>query len=518
MQAAAQITIADAIMSQLHPLIAEIGRAGGQISASEYDTAQVLRFAPPQNEQDLVNALSWLLDRQHADGGFGDTYAPRFREMITLAVAVTFHHYESTYPELIPAREAAVEFIRGNAESWASLPEDMPIGAELIIPRLLDEAEQAGMQLPTEQYAALRELGARRRAMIAKLKPGAGTTAAHSWEAWGIDPDPALIDGAGGVGHSPAATAAWLRAARGRPELAPYCRRAEEYLRGASEATATGIPGVVPPVWPNERFEQIFELFALDCAGILKHPELAEVVEPQIAELVETIAPQGVSFSHHFTPDGDDTATAMVLLAQFGYNVPTSLLAPFNRTHHFATWPTELQISLSTTAHAIHALALLGQAPESVVQGLIDRQNPDGSWSGDKWHSSPFYITSQSILALREAGAEQAVMAGVSWLLEQQHQDGGWGVCETTAVETAYAVLALRPFADFPEVRDCIRRAVDVLLQAMNPETMFDSSAARWIGKTIYRPFAIDRVFELCAAWVAMDVETSDEQYRMVGA
>lgn len=517
MQAAVQYTIADAILSQLHPLIREIGYAGGQISASEYDTAQVLRFAPPKSEKDLVNALSWLMDRQHADGGFGDTYAPRFREMITLAVAVTFHHYETTYPELTPVREAAVEFIRNNAESWVSLPEDMPIGAELIIPRLLDEAERAGMELPTELYAPLRELGARRRSMIAKMKPGAGTTAAHSWEAWGVDPDPALIDGAGGVGHSPAATAAWLSAARGRPELEPYCRRAEAYLRGASEATATGIPGVVPPVWPNERFEQIFELFALDCAGLLKHPELRDVVKPQIEELADTIAPYGVSFSHYFTPDGDDTATAMVLLAQFDYDVPADLLAPFNRTHHFATWPTELQISLSTTAHAVHALALLGETPQSVVDGLIARQNPDGSWSGDKWHSSPFYITSQSILALNEAGAEEAVSAGVNWLLEQQHEDGGWGICETTAIETAYAVLALRPFATTPAVSQAIRRAVDVLVRTVDAP-MFDTKAARWIGKTIYRPFAIDRVFELCAAWVAMEVENRDGAYLVLAA
>lgn len=38
---------------------------------------------------------------------------------------------------------------------------------------------------------------------------------AHSWEALGADATPQMLDGSDGVGHSPAATAAWLRATLG---------------------------------------------------------------------------------------------------------------------------------------------------------------------------------------------------------------------------------------------------------------------------------------------------------------
>jgi hypothetical protein len=46
-----------------------------------------------------------------------------------------------------------------------------------------------------------------------------------------------LIDGAGGVGHSPAATAAWLKAAAGRPDLANAREVAQRYLVEAAAAT-----------------------------------------------------------------------------------------------------------------------------------------------------------------------------------------------------------------------------------------------------------------------------------------
>ena len=46
----------------------------------------------------------------------------------------------------------------------------------------------------------------------AGAKPGAGSAAVYSWEAWGTEPTPDLVDALGSVGHSPAATAAWLHA------------------------------------------------------------------------------------------------------------------------------------------------------------------------------------------------------------------------------------------------------------------------------------------------------------------
>ena len=49
----------DSLSLELRQLIADLGKDGGLISPSVYDTAQVLRFYPP--EEGVAPALEWLL-------------------------------------------------------------------------------------------------------------------------------------------------------------------------------------------------------------------------------------------------------------------------------------------------------------------------------------------------------------------------------------------------------------------------------------------------------------------------
>ena len=64
------------------------------------------------------------------------------------------------------------------------------MGFELIWPRLVMAAEEAGLPLPVQDYAAIFALGERKRELIARLNPGPNTPAVFSWEAWGTVPDP----------------------------------------------------------------------------------------------------------------------------------------------------------------------------------------------------------------------------------------------------------------------------------------------------------------------------------------
>src|SRR5687768_13124043 len=63
----------NSLLTELRSLIAELGKDGGRMSASVYETAQVLRFCPPR---DRMAVVEWLLARQAADGGWGDPLAP----------------------------------------------------------------------------------------------------------------------------------------------------------------------------------------------------------------------------------------------------------------------------------------------------------------------------------------------------------------------------------------------------------------------------------------------------------
>lgn len=492
--------IIDILLTDLRSLITNLGKDGGLISASVYNTAQVLRLCPPQ--QGVGSAMDWLLGQQQADGGWGDPAAPLARDVPTLASVLALH----TYGNRKATRDAAwagLAFLRRQVGKWRQpLPDDLPVGVELLLPWLLDEAAALGLELPREPYAALVALGKHRRRLIARMQSGTVTTAAHSWEAWGIDPEPELIDGAGGVGHSPAATAAWLKAAVGRTDLADVREVAQLYLVQAAAATGEIIPGVVPTVWPITRFEQSFGLYILLIAGLLNHPQLQDVVRTQVNDLAYALRPGGLGMSDFFIPDGDDTAAGIAVLCAAGHQVDLAILRQFENDDHFFTFAGELQPSLSVTARAVHALAFAREEVARAQSFLIERQCPDGRWLSDKWHSSWLYTTLHVVLALTNSRHVGALKSAVDAMLAYQHADGGWGIdSKSTATETAYGILALRTLRDYGLLDgvalDALRKAHQWLLGNYRPFNV--SEDKYWIDKELYHPFRVDRAFELSA-------------------
>jgi hypothetical protein len=129
------------------------------------------------------------------------------------------------------------------ADQWADLPIDaLPIAAEMILPYLIEEAIAAGFTLSRAPYAVLYRLKARKAAHLGKrpLQPGAAPT--YSWEALGQEAVSLLPDHSGGIGHSPAATAAWLRQAEKHAGLAEPCALARRYLAKAAAASRVSCP------------------------------------------------------------------------------------------------------------------------------------------------------------------------------------------------------------------------------------------------------------------------------------
>ena len=75
----------EALFADLRTLIADLGKDGGLISPSVYDTAQVLRFCPPK--EGVEPALEWILGQQQPDGGWGNPAVPLSRTVPTLGFA-----------------------------------------------------------------------------------------------------------------------------------------------------------------------------------------------------------------------------------------------------------------------------------------------------------------------------------------------------------------------------------------------------------------------------------------------
>jgi hypothetical protein len=491
--------IEDVLITDLRHTIATLGADGGMNSPSIYDTAQVLRFAPPKGM--IWPALEWLAEQQYPDGGWGDPAVPRARDVSTLAAILALQKYGARLQER-RAIHAGLSFLRHQAPYWSHLADDLPVGVELLLPQLLKETAAAGLLVQVAPYAQLVALGEKRRALIGSRRWPAGTPPVHSWEAWGTMPYAAELDGSGGVGHSSAATAAWLHAASAKPELAAERERAEHYLQCAASMTGIDLPGVVPGVWPLTWFELVFSLYMLSTANLLDHPALQDVVGPQIQALSQAFTPHGIGFSDYFMPDGDDTAAALVILHSAGYPVSAAPLRRFETGDHFCAFPGELQPSLSVVAHAAHALQVLGEPANTAYDYIARRQESDGRWLGDKWQSAWFYTTSQAIIALPYEPYQEAINRAVEQLISYQAPDGGLGGYHgSTTEETAYMVLGLRHLRRngvlFEEGMLALAAAERWMLDNYRP---FRQHAPHlWLDKDAYRPPRLVRIIELAA-------------------
>jgi hypothetical protein len=500
----------DILLTDLRYLINDLGTDGGQISPSIYDTAQTLRLAPPL--EGIGPALNWLTEQQQPDGGWGDPVLPRTREVPTLAAMLALHTYGTRTHDRLAVR-TALAFLKRQAWQWMTpLPDDLPVGVELLLPRLIEEAAKAGLDVPLAPYASLIALGNRRRRLIGGTSPAPAQPAIHSWEAWGSEPDLALLDGVGSVGHSPAATAAWLHAAAERADLADACAMAQRYLAQAAAATGMHIPGVVPTVWPIARFEQATSLYTLLIAGLLDHPRLRDVLQPQIDDLAAAMRPNGLGFSDFFTPNGQTTAAALAVLRAAGQPVDLAILKSFVDDDHYCAYQGELQSSISVTAHVVHVLNRFGETNAYSAGALIEHQLPDGRWHVDKWHGSWLYTTCQVLIALRGTDQSIVMKRAIDALLSYQHADGGWGMHGSTAEETAYGILALRDLLRAglldTAARLALGRAEQWMLYDYRPFS--PSGHLCWLAKEVYRPLRLARTFELAATILAAEPPAED--------
>lgn len=494
----------DVQFAELQSLVADLGKDGGLISPSIYDTAQVIRcYPPPEGAQP---AIEWLLQQQHGDGGWGEPGSPYTRDVPTLAAILALHSaQEPTHQATI---DAGLDFLEQQAEQWSDLPIDaLPIATEMILPYLIEEANRTGLAVDRKPYARLYHLRDRKCRMISAKPLDVGSPPTYSWEALARPAHSISPDCSGGIGHSPAATAAWLAQAEAHPDLSDACTTARQYLQKAATATGVGIPGVVPNVWPITGFELTYGLHALLVTDLLMQPLLESITKPQIDELWHIMqSGRGVSFGENFMPDVDDTGVAVAILQRMAYVVDSRTVLQFMQNGHFCTFHQELNPSILANAHALYGLAYTGQRHLTAETFLLQRQCSDGRWLSDKWHSSWLYTTLEVTLAFEQLGYSSENSAALRTLLAAQNGDGGWGDHgHSTRLETSYAVIALATLQKqglfCEEAKRTLQQGQAWLNRMYQPYTPVDSSV--WLGKELYTPYRVDRIYELSALLLA---------------
>lgn len=489
----------DLLFTELCALVADLGKGGGQISPSVYDTAQVLRLYPPQ---DVEPALEWLLAQQQADGGWGDPETPYARDVPTLASILALHTYAQD-AQTRTAKDAGLLFLRQQAGQWATVPIDaVPIATEMILPYLIEEANRTNLALPCEPYNSLFQLRSYKSRLIAGKSLHVGTAPTHSWEALGKGARSIRPDHSGGIGHSPAATAAWLQQAEQYPDLNDGCTTARQYLANAEAATGVDIPGVVPNVWPITGFELAYAPYALLVTSLLHHPAIKTVVAPLLDKLWSIMqCDNGVSFGEYFTPDVDDTGIAMAVLEATCRPVDAAVVLQFKQDDHFCTFHKELNPSLFANAHALQGLAYVGMRYPATEKFLCSRQGHDGRWLADKLHCSWLYTTLEIVLVLQRLGYKQEVKKAVAGLLHYQKPDGGWGSGQRSSrLETSYALMTLSTLKQHGPLdqgeESALLRGYQWLTEAQQAQA---ATNRFWIGKEVYSPYRVDRIYELSA-------------------
>ena len=148
--------------------------------------------------------------------------------------------------------------------------------------------------------------------------------------------------------------------------------------------------------------------------------------------------------------------------------------------------------SVDVTAHVVEALAKLGYDRNFEPIGkaylyIRDEQEEDGPWFG-RWGVNYIYGTGAVLPALQTIGEDMTqpyVRRAVSWLMEHQNVDGGWGEScgsyvdfslrgrgVSTASQTAWALLAL--IAAGEAGSDSALRGVRFLHQTQQPDGSWD--------------------------------------------
>jgi squalene-hopene/tetraprenyl-beta-curcumene cyclase len=149
--------------------------------------------------------------------------------------------------------------------------------------------------------------------------------------------------------------------------------------------------------------------------------------------------------------------------------------------------------SADVTAHALEMLAAVGRADSEKARAglswLLGQQEDDGSWFG-RWGINHVYGTGAALPALAAMGVgpeEQPIRRAVAWLHAHQNEDGGWGEDprsyddpawigrgDSTASQTAWALLALHAAGERLERSETMERGVAWLISTQRPDGTWD--------------------------------------------
>lgn len=454
-------------------------------SGTAYDTAWVAQVMEPTepSQPSFPRALEWLRKHQHPNGSWGSDIEYYHDRIISTLSAILALAKAGNLPGDDLAVSRGERYIWQKFELLAQESYDT-VGFELLLPMLFDEARRINLDLPYEKCEAYRTIRASKLAMIPpSLLYSRKVSSTHSLEFMGSGLNLGLLGNLqepnGSFGNSPSATAYVLTHC---PENQP----ARKYLREVSMLDS----GSAMSAHPVEVFNKSWVLYNLELTGTFN--DYFDLLHGHIDSLYKSWDNvRGVGFSRDYpVPDLDDTAVVFKLLKRAGFPVSADPFLQYEKDTYFTCYTFERTPSIGANVHLLDALgAYLGyehrpRMVKKILRFLRTVRQQEGYWL-DKWHISPYYITSHAIIA--SIGFDKALARdAVNWILSTQRSDGSWGWYHPTAEETAYCLQALITYHNQVDRLNtsAIYQGADYLYQQYGAWKM----PSMWIEKCLYTP------------------------------
>jgi hypothetical protein len=507
-------TLTDRVDAEIAQILQELKQGASRMTSVAYDTAWLARLAGPFPGRGFEAALNWLRRSQHKDGSWGGRILHYHDRIVcTLAAIIALRR-------LGIGGEDEQRIQLGEAFLWREngrLHHDAndTIGFPILALSLVNEALEVGLDIPRDLYQDVAKIEKKLNMLGHNPQLWRYTTLIVSLEAVRnyITDSTDFIEANGSVGTSPAATVATLL------NSASPDSRSLTYLQEVMEEQGDG---GAPFVKPFDIFEPLWTLnhFRLSEAISPDHPEVQRILD----FVWEMWSPdKGLSYSPYFhVPDLDDTAVAFVLLKWGGYPVDANVFKTYEHDQHFCCYPGELDQSLSVNIRTLAALQMDKQHPQveawtRKISAMLRRSDLTGYFWFDKWHMSPYYLTSTAIWSLHGV-VDDLLPSRIKWIVRTQRDDGGWGYYhQSTVEETAYCLQALLFWDRYTQERvesSVIHAAANYLVQHLEA----DDLPPLWIGKSLYTPTNVVRSAILAALYSYREYNAGISMFSQVAS
>jgi halimadienyl-diphosphate synthase len=474
-------------MRDIISLLAEMGP--GYMANTAYDTAWVARLGEIEPEMSKA-ALEWICANQLSDGSWGakevSYYHDKVISTLSAMIALTHQGRRAGDKKQIEKGLLALEQITNFAtRGLAAAPSGPTVGFEMIAPTLVAEAEKLGIikQQGDRILGRLKKMREIKMSKLAGIKINRHITAVFSAEMAGRDSidlfdTENIQEPNGSVGYSPSSTAYFAK------YIKPGNVKALNYLHEISKE------GGVPNFAPFDVFERCWVLWNFSLLDSFQ-PKADELIRSHLDYLKQRWVPKiGVGFATDCVMfDSDDTSVMQRVLLRFGYEPDIEAILSYEEEKYFRCVRHEANPSVGVNIHILGVLKLAGfdkdhPAIQKILAFLHETVNQSGYWF-DKWHVSPYYITSHIIIECMDYD-KKLCQDALDWILKTQNPDGSWGYFGLpTAEETAFCLQALKAWHNnngtLPSGR--IEIASSWLSQNCEPPYPW-----MWIAKTLYYP------------------------------